>query len=267
VRKRHVEISVWVSELSTAQSDGKDPSDGVNRNVAISRKRSHERACLSRSPLRRRPLAWITRKRARAGSVIEILKRSFSSPQVASAQTTSRALKTSAERSEAREVDVPRLLTCRVASPLVMATRGKGARRHDVPWVPMFHGCRCSMGASCACVPLATTSCCAGGSATRNDHQLRCPSLRLRCAPPSAASRAVHAKASESGGRGEAAPPPVASAQTYALKSRHPPPKRLRTSPRKRTICPCSTGVDAFSTSLAQKSRKRIAPSSVRLGI
>ena len=51
-----------------------------------------------------------------------------------------------------------------------------------------------------------------------------------------------------------------------ALKPRQPP-KRLRTSPRKRTICPCSTGVDAFSTSLAQKSRKRIAPSSVRLGI
>ncbi|MFM1868404.1 MAG: hypothetical protein RL591_1812 [Planctomycetota bacterium] len=90
------------------------------------------------------------------------------------------------------------------------------------------------MGASCACVPLATTSCCAGGSATRNDHQLRCPSLRLRCAPPSAASRAARARASESGGRGEAAPPQVASAAPTCLGPRGFTPSEADESERRR---------------------------------
>jgi hypothetical protein len=45
----------------------------------------------------------------------------------------------------------------------------------------------------------ATTACFAGGSATRNAHRRRSRMLRLRCAPPSARSNVIHARASESG--------------------------------------------------------------------
>jgi hypothetical protein len=89
---------------------------------------------------------------------------------------------TSAERSEAREGGVGRSATFRVASPLVMATRRSCGER---------------IGVQCVLAGYATTSCFAGGSATRNDlrHQHRL--LRLRSAPPSATSGTNHAKASK----------------------------------------------------------------------
>jgi hypothetical protein len=111
-------------------------------------------------------------------------------PERASCEAGCERSNTSAERSEAREDDVSRPVTCRVASPLVMATRGRRAKRADAPWALRV----------CPCLkPLPPAS--QGGSATRNDHRPRRPTLRLRCAPPSSASRAVHARASESGGR------------------------------------------------------------------
>ena len=134
----------------------------------------------SRSPLRRRPLVSSAPKRAGC-------ERSM----------------TSAERSEAREDDVPRLLTCRVASPLVMATPDSCGG---------FNRVRVTRRGYCQVKPLPLAP--QGGSATRNDQRRPRRLLRLRCAPPSAVFPVIHAKASESGGRGEAAPPPVASAQS-----------------------------------------------------
>jgi hypothetical protein len=106
-----------------------------------------------------RPFARITRKRASA------LK---DAKQVASCNT-------SAERSEAREDGGGRNSSSRVASPLVMATRGKEARFDDVR---LAH-CACSQRK-----PLPPAS--QGGSATRNDRRHRRQPLRLRPAPPSA---------------------------------------------------------------------------------
>ena len=93
----------------------------------------------------------------------------------------------SAERSEAREDDVPRLLMFRVASPLVMATCGRGARRNDVPWVLRLYSCLSPL-------PPAAQ----GGSATRNDQRRLRRLLRLRCAPPSETFDVIHTRASES---------------------------------------------------------------------
>jgi hypothetical protein len=101
------------------------------------------------------------------------------SEQVASAQSTS------AERSEARENDVGRGATSRVASPLVMATPKREARcsNHRLARRGYSH-----------VMPLPPAS--QGGSATRNDRRRRHRSLRLRCAPPSASSSFMHATAS-----------------------------------------------------------------------
>ncbi len=96
---------------------------------------------------------------------------------------------TSAERSEAREDGVPRLVTCRVASPLVMALHGRDARRNHVPW--SLRVCSCAS-------PLPPAS--QGGSATRNE-QRRLYSI-AQASLRSAFDEAIHAKASESGGRG-----------------------------------------------------------------
>ena len=106
-----------------------------------------------------RPFARITRKRASA------LK---DAKQVASCDA-------SAERSEAREDGRGRNSSSRVASPLVMATRGKEARFDDV----RLTRCACSQRK-----PLPPAS--QGGSATRNDRRHRRQPLRLRSAPPSA---------------------------------------------------------------------------------
>jgi hypothetical protein len=102
------------------------------------------------------------------------------SEQVASAQSTS------AERSEARENDVGRGATSRVASPLVMATPKREARcsNHRLARRGYSH-----------VMPLPPAS--QGGSATRNDPRRRHRSLRLRCAPPSASSSFMHARASK----------------------------------------------------------------------
>ena len=153
--------------------------------------------------------------------------------QVASAQSTS------AERSEARENDVGRGATSRVASPLVMATPKREARcsNHRLARRGYSH-----------VMPLPPAS--QGGSATRNDPRRRHRSLRLRCAPPSAsysfmharASRlralkflAVHARASESGHlKRSFSRPPVASAQNCAQKTTR------RVSLSTRGAFPCS---------------------------
>jgi hypothetical protein len=111
---------------------------------------------------------------------------------------------TSAERSEAREGDAQFRQTLRVASPLVMATRV--CRGSPTNFCSKRHLCL-------RLKPLPPAS--QGGSATRNDPRFPPHLLRLRCAPPSSTPKAFHARASESGGRGEAAPPPVASAQCF----------------------------------------------------
>ena len=92
----------------------------------------------------------------------------------------------SAERSEAREDDVPRLLTCRVASPLVMATPGSCAE---------FNRVRLTRRGYFQVKPLPLAS--QGGSATRNDERRPRQLLRLRCAPPSATSNVIHTTASK----------------------------------------------------------------------
>jgi hypothetical protein len=170
------------------------------------------------------------------------------SEQVASAQSTS------AERSEARENDVGRGATSRVASPLVMATPKREARcsNHRLARRGYSH-----------VMPLPPAS--QGGSATRNDRRRRHRSLRLRCAPPSASSSfmhatasrlralkflavharasrlralkflAVHARASESGHlKRSFSRPPVASAQNCAQKTTR------RVSLSTRGAFPCS---------------------------
>ncbi|MFM1867587.1 MAG: hypothetical protein RL591_995 [Planctomycetota bacterium] len=108
---------------------------------------------------------------------------------------------TSAERSEAREDDVGRRATSRVASPLVMATPRGNARRSHLRLARRVYS---------HVTPLPPAS--QRGSATRNDRRGRHRSLRLRCAPPSASSsfiqhqsereralqfRAVHTRASK----------------------------------------------------------------------
>jgi hypothetical protein len=87
---------------------------------------------------------------------------------------------TSAEQSEARACDSGPNGTSRVASPLVMER------------LRCRVGREASMGSSSALVRHATTSCFAGGSATRNDDGLRRRLLRLRFAPPSANSSTTH---------------------------------------------------------------------------
>ena len=108
---------------------------------------------------------------------------------------------TSAERSEAREDGVPRLVTCRVASPLVMALHGRDARRNHVPW--SLRVCSCAS-------PLPPAS--QGGSATRNE-QRRLYSI-AQASLRSAFDEVIRAKASESGGRG------VIHARASKLRSR-----------------------------------------------
>ncbi|MFM1866650.1 MAG: hypothetical protein RL591_58 [Planctomycetota bacterium] len=118
---------------------------------------------------------------------------------------------TSAERSEAREDDVPRLVTCRVASPLVMVRHGRDAGRNEVPWSLCV----------CSCVsPLPSAS--QKGSATRNDqrrlHSIAQASLRSAfdevINAKARESGLIHAKASESGHlKRSFSSPPVASAQ------------------------------------------------------
>jgi hypothetical protein len=108
---------------------------------------------------RRRPFASITRKRASAP---------IDARQIASCNT-------SAERSEAREDGMGRNATFRVASPLMMATRGSEARVNNV---------RLARHACSRPKPLPPAS--QGGSATRNDRRHRRQPLRLRSAPPSA---------------------------------------------------------------------------------
>ena len=95
---------------------------------------------------------------------------------------------TSAERSAAREDGVGPSATFRVASPLVMAMRGSCVECNSVRLTRRW-----------VIASQATTACFAGGSATRNAHRRRSRMLRLRCAPPSAMSNVIHARASESG--------------------------------------------------------------------
>ena len=95
---------------------------------------------------------------------------------------------TSAERSAAREDGVGPSATFRVASPLVMAMRGSCVECNSVRLTRRW-----------VIASQATTACFAGGSATRNAHRRRSRMLRLRCAPPSARSNVIHARASESG--------------------------------------------------------------------
>ena len=124
--------------------------------------------------------------------------------------------RTSAERSAAREDDAQLRGTSRVASPLVMATRGSCVA---------FNHVRLALRASSELKPLPPAS--QGGSATRYDTRLPRRLLWLRCAPPSlkhpvvavAAAAALfgvaNAKASESGHlKRSFSSPPVASAQT-----------------------------------------------------
>jgi hypothetical protein len=123
--------------------------------------------------------------------------------------------RTSAERSAAREDDAQLRGTSRVASPLVMATRGSCVA---------FNHVRLALRASSELKPLPPAS--QGGSATRYDTRLPRRLLWLRCAPPSfkhpvvavAAAAALfgvaNAKASESGHlKRSFGSPPVASAQ------------------------------------------------------
>jgi hypothetical protein len=96
------------------------------------------------------------------------------------------AVETSAERSEAREDGTRRHGAFRVASPLVMATRGADARRNDVLWALRV----------CPYLkPLPPAS--QGGSATRHTEQLLRSSLRLCFAPPSSVSHLGIARASK----------------------------------------------------------------------
>ncbi len=182
---------------------------------------------------------------------------------VASAPTRARS------ESEAQEDDTRLRKTSRVASPLVMARRRQGGLprrfRKSTVYGHASH-----------------YPCFAGGSATRDVRRPPRLPLRLRCAPPSARSNVIHAKASESGhlkrsfssppvasaqttsrapnqrisarrdslaarptkaseggGRGEAAPPPVASAQTTsrALKT-YPTPESAPADVRARCGSP-----------------------------
>ncbi len=87
------------------------------------------------------------------------------------------AVETSAERSEAREDDVGRSTTSRVASPLVMATHERQSRDNKLRWARRGDS---------HVKPLPPAS--QGGSATRYDHRRRRRLLRLRCAPPSSVS-------------------------------------------------------------------------------
>ena len=89
---------------------------------------------------------------------------------------------TSAEQSEAREDDFGRSSTFRVASPLVMATRGSCVR---------FSPLRSASRSYLRLQPLPPAS--QGGSATRTNNRRPRRLLRLRCAPPSA----MYAKASK----------------------------------------------------------------------
>jgi hypothetical protein len=124
--------------------------------------------------------------------------------------------RTSAERSAAREDDAQLRGTSRVASPLVMATRGSCVA---------FNHVQLALRASSELKPLPPAS--QGGSATRYNTRIPRRLLWLRCAPPSskhpvvavaaaaAPSGVASTKASESGHlKRSFSSPPVASAQT-----------------------------------------------------
>jgi hypothetical protein len=96
------------------------------------------------------------------------------------------AVETSAERSEAREHDVGRRATFRVASPLVMAAHGRPSRWSNL---------RCARRGDSHVKPLPPAS--QGGSATRHTEQLLRSSLRLCFAPPSSVSHLGIARASK----------------------------------------------------------------------
>ena len=145
----------------------------------------------------------------------------------------------SAERSEAREDDVGRRATSRVASPLVMAAHGRESRFSDLRWA------RCG---DSHVKPLPPAS--QGGSATRHDQLLPHRLLRLRCAPPSTMSSEIHARASKGGHlKRSFSSPLVASAQTaaqYASRSSTP----LRT-------CQYSSSIGAWRPKMVTSTRTR----------
>ena len=141
---------------------------------------------------------------------------------------------TSAERSEAREDDVPRLLTCRVASPLVMATLGSCAEFNRVRLTRRGH-------LQVKPLPLASQ----GGSATRNDERRPRQLLRLRCAPPSATPIIAHASACA-----------TPSARSRASHGVDPPRTATSTRPRQ-TPFPCATSNTRPRRESASRTRVR----------
>ena len=181
-----------------------------------------------------------------------------------------------------------RRTTSRVASPSVMATHGRDARRNHVPW--SLRVCSCAS-------PLPPAS--QGGSATRNEQRrlysiaqaslrsafdevirakasesggrgvihARASKLRSRLralvlvavAAAAAPSGVIHAKASESGGRGEAAPPPVASApQKSRRRNHHAPNVSSTTSNAKLVPTTHQTGRFDISSSIAPRSLRSV---------
>ncbi len=118
--------------------------------------------------------------------------------------------RTSAERSAAREDDAQLRGTSRVASPLVMATRGSCVA---------FNHVQLALRASSELKPLPPAS--QGGSATRYNTRIPRRLLWLRCAPPSSKHPVVAVAAA-------AAPSGVASTKASAQISHLGPPRFTR---------------------------------------